>query len=94
MMLSFSQVAMGAMLSAYMQICREDTQSDVTHLRAPLSAKDISRSSPWKCGGSRTVFPFHTTSPLHKENDLADHELKVKVEPFFLVIEKRNFVFL
>ena len=69
MMYVFPQVVMGVMLSIYKLICRQVSLSDVTHLRASHSAGDISRSIPWKYGGSRTAFPSLVISP--KEiNDL------------------------
>lgn len=43
-----------------------DSQSLVTHLRAAHSARVISRSKPWKCGASRTLFPFVTVFAHNK----------------------------
>lgn len=54
----FFQVVMEVMLSACKETYKGVTQSRVKLLRALHSARETSRSSPWKCGASRTPFPF------------------------------------
>lgn len=62
----FSQAVMEGLHSACRRIWRVDSQSLVTHLRAAHSARVTSRSKPWKCGASRTLFPFVTVFAHNK----------------------------
>lgn len=74
------QVVMGAMLCACRKTYKRATLSPVKHLRALHSARETSRSSPWKYGASRTPFPFLIVFLLSE----IERTLLLNTEPVFL----------
>lgn len=74
---------MGDLRSACKMTWRGDFRNLVTHLTAAHSARDISRSKPWKCGASRTLFPCVTVFPQF-DNDHSFEITSLTVPYLFL----------
>lgn len=72
-----SQVAMVGLRSACKTTWRGDFRSLVTHLRVAHSARDISKSKPWKFGASRTPFPSTVFSKFDNNHSFEINSLAV-----------------